>query len=521
MSFRSNLTRREFLKLGGIATVGLATNISPWKVIASPLTPWETRQKMAADPLRPLYHFLPPSNWMNDPNGVIQWKGQYHLFYQYNPDDPVWGNIHWGHAVSDNLVHWRDLPIALEPTPGDPDQNGCWSGSAVNDNGTPTILYTGATYTVPIERYRGGPDARQVVCLATSNDNLVTWQKYAHNPVITPPLGLVEEGFRDPYVWRENNQWYTVIGSGIIGQGAAVLLYRSPDLREWKYLGPLFTGDAGKYGMMFECPSFFTLGDKHVLVVGARGKPRYFVGTYSDHNFTPETTGVLDAGIYYSPQVMVDEQGRRILFGWVWEGGWTWPGRNNEALKVPGWAGVSSLPRILSLAPDNTLFSRPVPELTVLRAEHVHLSDIELKSGSDQVLPIKGNCLEILAEFEVANTKGCGLKLCCSQDGKEKTVVAYNRKDHKLIVSLLPASRLKHSRVETARLQLVESETLKLHIFLDRSIVEVFANDRCCITSRFYPSSDSHGINLFANGDGGRLKSLDIWQMKPIWPRNL
>jgi beta-fructofuranosidase len=161
-----------------------------------------------------------------------------------------------------------------------------------------------------------------------------------------------------------------------------------------------------------------------------------------------------------------------------------------------------------------------VPELAVLRAEHVHFSDIEIKSGPDRVLPIEGNCLEILAEFEVGNTEGCGLKLCCSQDGKEKTVIGYNRKGHNLIVSLLPASRLKHSakRFQTARLQLAEGEPLKLHIFLDRSIVEVFANDRCCITSRLYPSPDSLGIKLFANGGGGRLKSLDMWQMKPIWP---
>jgi beta-fructofuranosidase len=347
----------------------------------------------------------------------------------------------------------------------------------------------------------------------------VTWQKYAHNPVINPPLGLVEEGFRDPYVWRENDQWYMVIASGIVGQGGAVLLYRSPDLREWKYLGPLFTGDTGKYGMMFECPSFFTLGDKHVLVVGARGKSRYFVGTYADHTFTPEITGVLDAGVHYSPQVLVDEQGRCILFGWTWEGGWGWLERDNETLRVPGWAGVSPLPRVLSLAPDNTLCSRPVPELAVLRTEHVHFSDIKLNSGSDQALPIEGNCLEILAEFEIGNTERCGLKLCCSQDGKEKTAIGYNRKGHNLIVSLLPASRLKHSaRFETAHLQLAEGELLKLHIFLDRSIVEVFANDRCCITSRLYPSPDSRGIKLFANGSDGGLKSLGIWQMKPIWP---
>src|SRR5918911_968679 len=127
------------------------------------------RKELDGDAHRPQFHFLPPANWMNDPNGLIQCRGQYHLFYQYNPHAPVHGNIHWGHAVSDDLAHWRHLPIALAPTPGGPDAGGCWSGCAIVQDGVPTLIYTGYVEGV------------QCPCLATSDDELITWDKYEHN----------------------------------------------------------------------------------------------------------------------------------------------------------------------------------------------------------------------------------------------------------------------------------------------------------------------------------------------------
>ncbi|MBZ0294813.1 MAG: glycoside hydrolase family 32 protein, partial [Anaerolineae bacterium] len=133
------------------------------------------RKQLAADHQRPQYHFLPPSNWMNDPNGLIQWNGQYHLFYQYNPHGPLWGTIHWGHAISDDLIHWADWPIALTPTLGGPDEAGCFSGCAVNHDGVPTLIYTGT---------RGERHDIQTQCIATSHDGLLTWETYSGNPVL-------------------------------------------------------------------------------------------------------------------------------------------------------------------------------------------------------------------------------------------------------------------------------------------------------------------------------------------------
>ena len=208
------------------------------------------QQMFTFDPHRPRYHFLPPSAWMNDPNGLIYWKGYYHLFYQYVSNDPPWERKKWGHAASTDLVHWIDLPIASAPTPGGPDQDGCFSGCAVNQDGVPTLIYTGV---------RGD---QQLPCLATSPDDLIAWQKYAGNPVIaTPPHDLDLFAFRDHTLWKEGAMWYQLVGAGIKGVGGVVLLYRSPNLLDWEYMYPLYTGDQRSIepvwtGSMWECPDY-------------------------------------------------------------------------------------------------------------------------------------------------------------------------------------------------------------------------------------------------------------------------
>src|SRR5579875_2331704 len=260
---------------------------------------------------RPLYHFQPPKNWMNDPNGLIQWQGEYHLFYQYNPFAPVHGSIHWGHAASRDLVHWRHLPIALAPQAGGPDAAGCWSGCALDDDGTPTLMYTGVR--------RDEAALYETQCLATSDDGLLTWRKHPANPVIAePPQGLPVRAFRDPCVWREGRTWYCIRGAGIDGVGGAALLYRSDDLIDWAYLVRLC--DAGVRtpggrigGEVWECPQFFALGDKHVLLVScmvecrARPRPVYLVGSFAGGRFTPERMETFDWGPdYYAPATMRD-----------------------------------------------------------------------------------------------------------------------------------------------------------------------------------------------------------------------
>ena len=484
------------------------------------------REQMAADPHRPLYHFLPPRYWMNDPNGCIQWRGQYHLFYQHNPAAAHWGDIHWGHAASADLVHWQDLPVALAPTPGSPDADGCWSGTACDDNGVPTLVYTA--------RLGQG----ESVCLATSDDGLRTWRKSAQNPVISgPPPGLDPLGFRDPYVWREAGDWRMALGSGTRASGGCVLLYYSPDLRTWTYLRRLAEAGSPDPDDMWECPSFLPLGGnprapdalapsgaqgcglkgKHVLVVSAMGQWRaiYFVGRYQENRFIPEREGVMDwGGRYYAPQVMADQAGRRLMFGWIREG------RTLDSQIAAGWAGVQALPRVLSLAPDGALRMSPAPELEALRGACFKAEDMALRAGDDVLLPLEGECLEIEAELAEVSAS-CSLKLRCSPREDEVTVLSYDALNQQLSVDTTRASLATDVErgVTIAPLELAPGEQLRLHIFLDRSVLEVFANDRVCLTSRIYPSRpDSRRVQVTAAGGPARLRMLTAWRMNSIWP---
>jgi beta-fructofuranosidase len=460
--------------------------------------------KPSQDLGRPRYHFLPPANWMNDPNGCIQWQGSYHLFYQHNPHGAFWGTMHWGHAVSQDLVHWTHLPIALAPTPGGPDQGGCFSGCAVDNHGTPTLVYTGVD--------------PQVQCIATSDDGLLTWQKHPSNPVLAnPPTGVIAKDFRDPYVWREGQTWYMALGSGIENVGGVVLLYRSEDLLHWTYVQPLCTGHKDETGTIWECPNFFPLGGKHVLIISPIPLRRsiYFVGTYANHTFTPETRGELDlGGHYYAPQSFVDERGRRLMWGWLWEG------RSGEAQRTAGWAGVMSLPRVLSLRPDGQLGMVPAPEVEVLRGKHQHHANMALPLAPRQATEtMQGEALEIRAVFAPGAGAPYGLHLRRAPEGVEQTSVVYDPQTRTLAIdrnraSLDPATQ--HD-TRSCPLELGPVEPLTLRIFLDHSVVEVFANERACLTSRIYPTrADSLGVLPFAT-QRAELSSLDIWEMRSIW----
>lgn len=451
-----------------------------------------------SDPLRPRYHFMPPANWMNDPNGLIQWKDEYHLFYQHNPYAPHWDTMHWGHAVSRDLVHWRHLPIPLTPTPGGPDAEGCFTGCAVNDAGVPTLIYTGVH--------------PEVQCLARSRDGLLTWQKDARNPVIAgPPQGQEVTGFRDPYVWREGDQWALVLGSGFPRVGGAALLYRSPNLIDWHYVGPLCVGDIEETGHNWECPNFFGLGDRHVLIISPQPlrQALYLTGDYNQDRFTPRSQGLLDAGGYlYAPQVMIDGNGRRLMWGWLQEG------RDDEAQGEAGWSGVMSLPRELSLRADGTVASRPVPELQRLRQATLYDEARKVRSGAQPLLEARGRFLEIEMVCRPQGAARFGLGLLRSFDGHEATRIIYHVAREQLIVdrersSLDNGDRERHQ----AACPLVDGR-LQLQIYVDGSVIEVFANDTTCMTTRSYPTlPESQQVTLFAERGGVSLDSLRIWRL--------
>ena len=463
----------------------------------------ELQAKFANDPHRPRYHFMPPANWMNDPNGLIQWRGEYHLFYQHNPEAPGFGRMIWGHALSRDLVHWEHLPHAL-PTGESYDKDGVWSGSAIDNNGELTLMYTGVN--------------PQTQCIATSKDGR-TFTKHPANPVIPgPPEGLQVTGFRDPCLWRDGDTFCTLIGSGVAGEGGKALLYRSKDLQSWDYVGPILTGDHHKTGQMWECPDLFAQNGRHALLVSVNGTTLYFTGSYAGDEFTEEFQGNTDfGGCFYAAQTFRDDNGRQIMFGWVWE-------KNSEQARMAaGWAGVMSLPRVLNIRDDYRLGMQPAPELQALRQDHHHFDDLTIHSNSANLLKdIKGDCLEIMAEFEMSEATSFGIKVRCSPREAEETLISYDRNAHSLTVDTSRSSRGAHSdddalQVRHAPLLLETHETLKLHIFLDRSVLEVFANGHTCMTTRIYPKLNSQGVDLFARAGNAQLKSLDIWTMKAIW----
>ncbi len=480
------------------------------------------------DSHRPQYHFLPPANWMNDPNGLIQWNGRYHLFFQYNPYQPFHQRIHWGHAVSDDLVHWQHLPVALAPSPDGPDADGCFSGCAVNANGRPRLFYTGIS--------------PQTVCTAMSSDDLLTWQKSPDNPVIPGPPASIDTGpsqdFRDPYIWKQHDLWYMVIGSKIQDVGGAVLLYSSPDLSHWSYEGPLLVGDVRgttpfRLGTMWECPNFFEVDGLHVLVLSVAedesrdfvGEPyfpghlvhaAYFTGEYQQHRFLPTTQALLDhGGSFYAPQVMRDNTGRLLMWGWLREG------RSESAQLKAGWSGVMSLPRVISAGANGTLRFTPAPELRTLRQQHWYYRDLPLPEGDIKDLgETCGNSLELLAEIELEHTSAVGIVLGDSMDGGEFTTISYDASTHVLAVDTTKSSLNPeiHGTLRKAILPLGKNGLLQLHLYLDHSVLEVFANEESCFACRIYPARASGGRVYIAGLHGhSRVRSVDIWRMNSIY----
>ncbi|HEY3412260.1 MAG TPA: glycoside hydrolase family 32 protein [Armatimonadota bacterium] len=458
------------------------------------------RQALASDPQRPVYHFVAPKNWMNDPNGLIQLNGEYHLFYQHNPQGAAWGNMTWGHASSRDLVHWKDLPFALRPD-APYDKDGVFSGCMVNDAGTATAVYTGT--------------APEVQCIATSKD-MLTWQKPSVNPVIPgPPPGLQVTGFRDPFVWKDGAGWLAVIGSGIRDVGGAILLYRSKDLRTWEYLHPAFVGDKTKTGDMWECPNLFALGNKWVLMVSTNGQSYHFVGSFLDGKFSPESeAGTDQGGGLYAPLTFRDGKGRRIMFGWLWE-------QRGDAARY-GWQGAQSLPRVITLGTDGRLRYEPAREVESLRGERTRLKDVSVTPGGLKPLNgVKGDALEIDAHIAPGEAQTVGLVVRRSPGGEEETRIVYDAKAGTLSVDRSQSSTDPNADkgARSAPLKLVNGEALNLRVFIDHSVLEVFANGRTCLTSRIYPSRpDSLGVGAFAEGGAANIRQLDAWTMKPIWP---
>lgn len=469
-----------------------------------------------AEECRPRFHFTPPQNWMNDPNGLTTCDGEYHLFYQHNPYGTAWGHMSWGHAVSPNLVRWEHLPIAIreEPEAG----YTIFSGSAVVDRDNTSGFRQGdeppivAVYTADHQPQQ----ALQDIHLAYSLDRGRTFTKYAGNPVID----VADPKFGDPKVfWHEpTGKWIMV---NIMGQQQGrIVLYGSDDLRTWEYLSDFQAADEAPG--IWECPDLFPLpldGDsqqiKWVLKTNFvdYGKQawgsRYFVGDFDGRRFengVPTPLRLRPDGDNFYAEVTYNDipqaDGRRILIGWVRQG----PSETRP------WTGMQSIPRVLTLrlrAGGLQVYQSPVAELQALRGEHFAFRD-ETISGDSTLLAdggVSGAELEVVAEFERWNAAEFGLRLRMSGDGE--ALVGYSVEAGELFVDLGEQGRL-------ATPLPIEGEMSKLHVFIDRGVVEVFGGEgEAAITALLDPNPVCEALAIYAQGGSVRVTGMDAWRLSP------
>jgi beta-fructofuranosidase len=423
-----------------------------------------------SDPLRPRYHFAAPANWMNDPNGTIFYRGEYHLFYQLNPFSIQWGNIHWGHAKSPDLVHWEHLPIALAPA-RELDEEHCFSGCCVDGGDTPVIFYT----SIP-SRTRGSHSAQQ--WKATGDHTLTHWQRALLNPAVPQSLHPRKVyDWRDPYIWREDGRWYMVlVGRYFREIGGSVYLYSSADLEEWKFDGRIYQDSQRK----LECPNMMKFGERYVLVISPYHKTCYAVGQFRRGKFIPGRWWTLDHGQdFYATNTYTDGEAGYKLVGW---------------LRVQGngaWNGCLSLPRHLTLDEADGLRIEPVAALQNLRSRSL---------AYDGKRTVSGNCLEIQVTFSPGAGSECGLELRDSQRSYPLKIDLSSGK-----IQILN---------ETRQLErLAPGESVELHIFIDYSVIEVFINRREAFSTWLRPDLKQSGCWQVILRQ--RPETVAIWELEP------
>lgn len=457
------------------------------------------------------YHLMAPIGWINDPNGFVYYKGDYHLFYQYYPYDSVWGPMHWGHAKSKDLVHWEDLPVALAPSE-DYDADGCFSGSAIEKDGKLYLMYTG--------HYEREGIKREVQCMAVSEDG-IHFKKVSENPVISErhieKIAAIED-FRDPKIIERNGIYYSIVASKTENQRGQVLLFQSEDLLNWTFTSVLLKGEKDQ-GIMWECPDLFHLDGKDVLLISpiemeSQGNSYEnmnstvaFIGSVDWENgqFTIENYHEIDFGLdFYAPQTCIDEQGRRIMVAWMqmWE-------RNMPTNDLGHlWAGAMTLPRELHVEKQR-LVQRPIHTIYELitdkksiTKERVDNLSIELETSNSKQFYIDFSAL-------LTQTKKIVLKVVKSQ--KSAVELSYNPTTEQLSISrdsfgfIITGAEINQLTKRTTGVPLVNSR-LRIEIFRDTSSIEVFANGVAVMSMNFYENEQNEQPTLSVIGEIEELK---------------
>ena len=460
---------------------------------------------------RPVFHLTPRVGWLNDPNGFSFYNGLYHLFYQYNPYRPFWGPMHWGHVISRDLLHWTYMPAALAPDQPYDDGNGCFSGSAQTlDDGRQIILYTGVSWE---KQSDGSMKEIQQQCIASGDGEV--YEKYEKNPVISSdqlPKGYDRSNFRDPKLWKEKDgSWRCVTVSRNETNGGGVLLFESSDCISWKFKS-VMAENMNRFGRMWECPDFFELDGKHILLTSPQDMlpegleyhtgngTLCIIGEMDKDTYTlkEQFNQSVDYGIdFYAMQTVEAPDGRRIMIGWMqnWD---TLAHRCNDSK----WFAQMSLPRELSVK-NGRLYQTPIKELDALRKNRVEYNDVVIDNDTITLDRVEGRTIDMELVIRPEDKENVYKKFALrfAQNEKFHTELSFRPYE-----SVLKIDR-KFSGTERAlvhqRRCLVNGDAneLKLRVILDRFSAEVFINDGEQVMSAvMFTEQEANGISFFADG---------------------
>lgn len=496
------------------------------------------RHQLMRDPWRPHVHFLSPEGLFNDPNGLIYHHGRYHMFYLARTPipgmevngEPFWGEV-WDHVSSTDLLHWIHHPVGLWPAADGSTPRGIWSGDAVEGAPQPTLIYH-----VP----------GQGTCVAVSEDpDLERWTPLPENPVIPMKPGggeqpLFDEGDNefvvfDTAAWYEDGMYHLLLGnkSHVPGyEGDCTSYFTSADLIHWDYKGPFYQSrrEWTPEEMDCACPDFFPFGDEYMLLMHGHQPVfhvHYYLGKREGDRFLPRMHARMSGhgGCLAAPETWVDPKGRRIMMGWVMEAG-SW-----DDWKSTGWASTMSLPRVLEPDGEGGVRMSPVEELLALRTGRREVKPVSLTETPVLLEGIQGQVLDLEIEIDPGTADLVGLDVLCSPGAEEFTRLEWDRKAGLLRGRYDRSSETKKGDYERFErnggtpglhelpFDLKPDEALRLRVIVDRSVVEIFANDRQALVLRAYPSrKDSDRVRLLAKGEGARVLSCQAWELQRVNP---
>ena len=472
---------------------------------------------------RPLFHHTPLYGWMNDPNGLVYKEGEYHMFYQYNPYGSMWGNMHWGHSVSRDLVNWEHLPVAIER-----DTMGhIFSGSSVVDFNNRAGFGKGSI----ISFYTSASDENgQIQCMAYSTDNGRTFTKYEHNPILTPADGIKD--FRDPKVfWYEPDQKWVMLVSAF----KEMRFYSSTDLKEWTYMSAFGDG----YGVkpsMFECPDFFELpvdgnpqNKKWALIVNVNpgclfggSATQYFVGDFDGKQFIcdtkPEVVKWLDWGKDHYATVCFSNTGERVI-AVPWMSNWQYA----NVVPTKQFRSANGLPRELTMYKEGNdvyLAVNPVKEVEKLRIDSAKIDDFDYEQGCSMDASDYDNSgvYEINLTLEQGTASIAGFKLK-NNDG-EFVDIYIDTKANKVYMDRTNSGVTDFSKKEFAMATWADLSKQKAHtfrLFIDKCSIEMFVDGgKVAMTNLFFPTAPYNGIEFHAEGGKVNVKDMMVYKLKAI-----